>query len=232
MCDPATLGMMAASAALSAGGAAISNSEKNANQRRQIDARNGVLQQSLDRQAKWGDEARGLFDTRLKDYGTETQDEKLTTAQDNRTADITKNMTTPTASDIPLSGSTPQVVKGEIAKRMLKTFQQATDRAKAAGKVGGYGDNWMGNNQGVADTARQVGTINNFSQTDASLLGSRQELAAASAPQSNSIWGPLLSAGGNIAAAGAGRGWKPFGGASSGVLPGGAPMGQGGIGSR
>lgn len=225
--------MMVASTAMSAGGAAMSNSEARKNAEARAAARNRVLQQSLDRQAKWGEEARGLFDTRLKDYTPETQGEKLATAQEGRTTDITKNMSTPTTSDIPLSGSAPQVVKGEIAKRMLASFQQATDRAKAAGKVGGYSDNWLGNNTGVADTARQVGTINNFSQMDNALLGSRQELAEASAPQSNSIWGPLLSGGGSLVAAGAGRGWNPFGGSSTGgVLPGGKPLGQGGIGSR
>lgn len=211
--------MMAASAALSTGGAMISSNEAQANQERVANARNSVLSQTLDRQAQWGKEARGLFDTRMNDYQPATQGESLTKAQDARTADITKNVTAPTASDIPLSGSTPEVVKSEISKRMLATFQQAQDRAKAAGKVGGYGDNWLGNNMGVTDTARRVGTINNFSGNDAALLPARQEFAEVGARQPASIWGPILSAGGNIAAAGAGRGWNPFGGTAGASVP-------------
>lgn len=211
--------MMAASAALSAGGAAISSSEARSNANSRANARNSVLAQSLDRQAQWGKEARGYFDSRMGDYEKPAQEASLTKAQDNRTADITKNMTTPTTGDIPLSGSTPEVVKSEIAKRMLTTFQQATDRAKAAGKVGGYGDTWLGNNMGVTDTARRVGTVNNFSANDAALLPARQDLAEIGATKAPSIWGPLLSAGGQVVAAGAGRGWNPFGGTPAAGVP-------------
>lgn len=225
MCDPATLGMMAASAALSAGGAAVSSHEANKNAEREAGARNSVLAASLKRQRGYGDEARTYFDNRMKDYEKPAQAASLEKAQTDRTTGITGNISTPSANDIPLSGSAPAVVKGEIAKRMLTAFNDATSRAKALGKVGGYGDNWLGNNTGVADTARRVGTINNFSQNDAALLPAEQDLAQIGARRTPSIWGPVLSAGGNILAAGAGSGWSPFGAAPApNALPGSAAL--------
>lgn len=209
---------MAASAALSAGGAAITRSEQDANANSIASARNGVLQQYLDRQRKLGQEGRGYFDKRMEDYAPGKQGEALDKAQTERTDSILKDVSAPNTDAIPLTGSTPQVVKGEIAKRMLTTFQQATDRAKAAGKVGGYGDTWLGNNFGVADTARRVGTVNNFSQNEAALLPNEQQFAEIAARKQPSMWGPILSAGGNMLAAGAGRGWNPFGGGAAPVV--------------
>jgi hypothetical protein len=211
MCDPGTLGLMAASAGLSAGGAAIQRSEADANANSIASARNGVLQQYLDRQRKLGEEGRGYFDTRMQDYAPGKQAEALDKAQADRTEGILKNVSAPNVDAVPLTGSTPQVVKSEIAKRMLATFQQATDRAKAAGKLSGYGDSWLGNNLGVADTARRVGTVNNFSQNEAALLPNEQQFAEVAARKQPSIWGPILSAGGNLVASAAGRGANPFG---------------------
>lgn len=236
MClDPGTLGMMALSTGLSAAGGAIQQNEMRQNAQARANARNSVLAQSLERQRKYEQEARGLFDQRMKDYEKPAQDQTLVQSQADRTGDITKNITAPTADAIPLSGSAPEVVKGEVAKRMLKAFEDSTARAKAMGKVGGYGDNWLGNNMGVADTARRVGTVNNFSRNDAALLPAEQDLAEAGVGGGSSMWGQILGAGGNILAAGAGRGWSPFGAGSpnlSAPLSGGLPLGMGGIGSR
>lgn len=198
--------MLAASAALAAGGAAVTSHENRKNAEGIAAARSRVLKDSIGRQRKYGEEARGYFDKRMEDYAPDAQPQTLDKAQTERTDSILKNVSSPaTAGDIPLSGSTPQVVKGEIAKRMLTTFQQATDRAKAAGKVGGYGDNWLGNNFGVADTARRIGMVNNFSTNDAALLPAEQDFAQISATRQPSIWGPILSAGGNVMAGAAGR---------------------------
>jgi hypothetical protein len=166
----------------------------------------------------------------METYAPAAQEGALNTAQESRGADLTGNIKASDSSAIPLSGSAPSVVKGEIAKRMLTSFTDATARAKALGNLGGYGDNWLDNNVGVTDTSRRVGTLNNFSRGEAAILPGLQDAAQIRATQQPSIWGPILSAGGNVLAAGAGRGWSPFGASPSGVLPGGAPLGQGGIG--
>lgn len=217
MCEPATLGMMAASAALSAGGNMISQNEAQNNANAVAGARNSVLAASLARQKKFGEEARGLFDTRMADYADGAQPTALGAAQDARTVDVTKPMSTPVA-DVAVSRSAPGVVRSTIAKSMLDAFNGATERAKATAKLGGYGDTWFNNKVGVADTGRRIGTINNFSGNEAALLPADQEFASIQAQKQPSIWGPLLQSGGNFLAMGAGRGFNPFGSAP-GVAP-------------
>ena len=117
------------------------------------------------------------------------QDAILTDAQGARTTAITGNQTAPSdGSDVAISRSAPKIVRGEIAKRMLDAFNASTDRAKAMGTLGGYTDAWLSNNLGLQDTSRRIGTVNNFSQAESSLLGSEQDLAQQAATKTPSIW--------------------------------------------
>lgn len=157
-------------------------------------ARNSVLTQYLQKQAALGKEGRGYFDTRMGDYAPGAQDTALAGAQDARTATSTGAITAPTdGSEIAFSGSTPAVVRGEYAKRMLNAFNYATDRAKASGKLGGYGDTWLGNNIGIADTGRRIGTVNNFAAAESAMLPDQQDFAQIAATKRPSMWGPILS---------------------------------------
>jgi hypothetical protein len=213
--------MLLVSAALSAGGSYLSGQDAASRSSDIAGARTAALVASLKRQAEFGKEGRGYFDTRMGDYAPGAQDTALTGAQTDRTSDIMGNLSAPTpVSDIPLSASAPNAVKGEFGKRMLSAFQQATDRAKAAGKLGGYGDTWMGNNMGIADTGRRIGTVNNFSRAEGGLLGAQQDFAEIGATRAPSIWGPALSAAGGLAAGAAGRGWTPFATTPSVLSPG------------
>ena len=210
MClDPVTLGI---GLALSGAGAAVSSHESSKNAESIAAARNKALMQSLARQRAFADEARGMFNQRMGGYQPDAQAKSLDDAQTARTDAATANMVPASPSDVPISGTAPDVVKGVVAKRLLDSFTAATDRAKAAGRLGGYGDNWLGGDFGVADTARRIGTINNFAQHEARLLPMEQDFAQIAATKQPSILGPLLSTAGNIFAAGAGKGWTPFGG--------------------
>lgn len=218
--------MMAASTAMSVGGGMISRNEANSSAAAQAAARQRVLRESLDRQSALGKEAGGIFKDRMKDYGPGAQKNALADSQASRTADITSNIEAPptaAASTVPLAGSAPAVVKGEIAKRMLASFTAATDKAKALGKLGGYSDNWMNNGVGVTDASRRIGTINNFSRGEAAILPGMQDLAQAGAVEQPSIWGPLLTAGGSIMSGMAGKGGafasNPFGATSTPIPP-------------
>jgi hypothetical protein len=187
-------------------GGLISQREAEEDARRRTEARMASLRRSLARQDAFAGEARGHFDTRMGDYAPGVQDTRLADAQGARTEAITSNITVPTADDVPYSRSAPAVVRGTLAKRMLGVFNDATERAKTAGALGGYGDTWQGNALGVADTGRRIATVNDFSRQEAAMLPMEQDLAEAGAAKKPSLWGPILSAGGNLAASFAGRG--------------------------
>jgi hypothetical protein len=162
-------------------------------------ARMDSLRRSLKRQDAFSGEARGYFDTRMGDYAPGVQDTRLVDAQSARTGTITSNLTVPTADDVPYSRSAPAAVRGALAKRMLDVFNDATERAKAAGALGGYGDTWQSNALGVADTGRRIGTVNDFSRQEAALLPMEQDLAEAGAAKQPSLWGPIMKAGSQLA---------------------------------
>lgn len=198
MCfDPISAGTMAAGAALSGTGGYLSAKESADNTAASVAARNAVLQRHLNHQKAYADEASGFFKNRMADYAPGAPAAALTAAQDARTADATGAITKPVSDTIALPGSTPDASRNEIAKRMLTAYQTATDRAKAAAKLGGYGDTSQARALGVADTGRRLGTVGALSQGDMATLQDEQELADAATPKKQSIWGPVLTAGGN-----------------------------------
>lgn len=223
-----------ATAAISGGvgaiGDIISRNDAAKQARATAEARNAVLTKYLQRQAELAKESRGYFDTRMGDYAPGAQEAALTSAQDARTATSTGAITAPTdASEVAFSGSTPAVVRSEYAKRMLAAFNSATERAKASGKLGGYSDNWLNNNVGIADTGRRIDTVNNFSRAETGMLNDQMDFAEIGAKREPSMWGPLLSGIGKIgmSAAGSGFGGGNLFGAGSASLFGGNPVNVG-----
>lgn len=209
MClDPVTMALMAAGTAMTAGGGMISSNEAQDNANGIAAARNSVLMDTIRRQNGFMKQSGEILDNRMQDFTKPAQKEALNTAQTERGTANANNITASPApaTGIPgISGSAPTIVKGEIAKRMLDSFKGATDNAKRLGKLGGYGDTWGGNTIGVADAGRRIGTFNNFSQGENAILPSMQDYAQIQATQKPSIWGPLLTAGGQMLAGVAGR---------------------------
>lgn len=175
-----------------------SDAQKNAGA--QAAARNAVLADYIRKQNGLEAEGRGHLDNTMAGYAPGAQDQRLQDAQTARVGAATGAMgpmSDPNA--VTVSGSAPPVVRGEIAKRMLAAFQSATDRAKAMGNLSGYGDQWFQNNADIADSARRIGTLNNFARGNAGILQSQQDLAQLGATKAPSIWGPILSGAGSLA---------------------------------
>lgn len=214
MCfDPASMAMMIAGTTAAAGGSMMAQKDAQKNAQRQTDARNAVVAQGVQKQGEYADANRGDFNTGVDAFAPATQAASLGAAQGARSADNVAAMTPGSAGDIPTTGSASPAVKGEIAKRLLATFQQSTDRAKAAGNLGGYSDAWTGNNLGVAQTGRDINTRNTQAGLDASTIGAKADLAQTGAYRPPSPWGPILQTAGTMLGSAAGRG---FGGTSPG----------------
>lgn len=192
------------------GGDLMQRNDAAASDAAQAAARNQVLLKYLKQQRGLEMEGRGYLDNTMAGYAPGAQDTLLADKQQGRTdaaVGAIGPMSDPNA--VTVSGSAPQAVRGEIAKRMLTAFTGARDRARAMGALSGYGDQWFDNNADVADTARRVGTLNNFSRGNSAILSSQQDLAQMGAKQPGSMWGPILSAGGSaLMSAGMGSGLR------------------------
>jgi hypothetical protein len=213
--DPITL---AIGLALAGGGAYLSGQ----NQSDQASAANAILGSKIGTLNRLGDTNQATLKSDLSGYTPAAQDAQLTQAQNDRSNTSVGNISDPTAAginDIPV-GDAPRAVKGEIAKRMLATHDAAVDRAKAMGKLGGYGDTWLSNNLRNAEAGRNIGYNDMLANEQKALIQPEQQLAMA---KTYSPLGTYLTGAGNLMGSAAGGGGI-FGGS-------GAPYGTVGYGS-
>jgi hypothetical protein len=214
--DPVTIGLLLGGTALGGIGSFLNKNDALENAKRQAEARNRVLAENIAIQQGFAGQNRGTFDANIGGYTPEAQNQRLQGAQDARTATSVGNISDSDANSVPISGTAPQAVRSEIAKRMLTVHDAAVSRAQAMGKLGGYGDAWQENQLGNNAASRDIGVVNNYSAGRKSLLAPEQEAAAAMAYKPPAIWGTLLQGAGNVmgAAAGAGMGGSLGGGAN------------------
>jgi hypothetical protein len=190
MCDPVTLGLgMAASAA---GGLITRNSALNAAQK-QANAPNGVLSETIG----------GLDNIYNKTNAPAFSNavgavnvNNLKPAQDARVAANVGNIIPPSVNGgAPGSdaGSAPGAVGNAYKSDLADAFNFATNKATAAGKLGGYTDQRFNSNLAKQDAARKIGIGNANATSLKSLLGPEQDLAGIEAYQPPSAIGQLFS---------------------------------------
>lgn len=211
MClDPVTMGVMAASAAVSATGSAIQQRNNNEYANRVALARNEALRLNREKQKKYGEENQVTLTDTLAKFAEPAQTQALSDAQTARSAAVDATTTQPAADEVPLSGSVPQVVKGAIAQRLLDAFNAATDKNKRLAKLSGYNDQMFGNMLGVNNAGRNIETTNNFSRGVAALLPYEQAFAEAQVPRPDNLFPMLLQTAGHLGAGAAGRGFTSW----------------------
>lgn len=171
---------MLGSAALSAGGSMIQQSEAQANAKRQADARNEQLRTTLAKNDQLADQSRELFDARKKQIDPNQTSADEAKAKADRQAELTQAVDTaptPSAGNASISGSAPTVVKSEIAKRVSSALDQARTDAKNQGTLGGYGDAWLNQGLADADVGRNLATNANFASGNMAILPYKQDIA-------------------------------------------------------
>jgi hypothetical protein len=192
------MGVAAIGTGLSVGGGIISRNSALKNAGAQAAARNAVLADNIQKQQGFYDTNKGVFDTNIGGYSAPAQQQQLQTAQDARATANTGNQVAPDTAGVPMAAGASPAAKSDLAKRMLTTFNLATDRAKNMGRLGGYGDTWLQNELRNRQADRDIGVTNTFAEGRKSLLGPEQDMAAAAAYKPPSIWGPILSGAGSI----------------------------------
>jgi hypothetical protein len=177
---------------LSVGGTMMTASAQQKQAEAAAAARNKVLQDTLAKNDKIAADSRNLFDERR----AEVEPEPMQESQEDATAARTDTLTASVQEapeQMSLSGSAPQVVQSELAKRMMGAVDKGKAEAQQLGKVGGYGDTWF--NQGVSnvETGRNLGVNQNFASGNMALLPYGQDLAEQAAYKPISPFGSILS---------------------------------------
>jgi hypothetical protein len=157
------------------------------------------------------DQNKEIFDQRTDKLSPEAQKQQQAEATASRTQTLSDAVSTaPPAGEIPLSGSAPDIVKSEVAKKMSDTIQFGKDQAKALGAAGGYGDTWFGNSLDTAGAGRDIGVNNNFATGNLGILPYAQDFAQIEATKPMGMLPGIMMGAGN--ALGSFAGGMPMGG--------------------
>lgn len=178
---------------LSAGGSVLSMQQAASQQRAIVDARNKVLNQTLQKNDKIADTARSYFDQRRDQMQPEQAQATQDKATADRTATLDEAVSSQPTNDVPLGGSTPQVVKTEVARKMADAVKYGKSQAQALGKVGGFGDAWFQQGVDNADAGRNIGVQQNLGQGNLAILPYKQDLAELAAYKPASPFGSILT---------------------------------------
>lgn len=174
--------------------------------RAQAEARNEKMRITLAKNDRIAKDSRKIFNKDANQYS----EKKFTQTQDDATADRTAGLDAAVEqvdpSSIPLSGSAPDVVKSELAKRLLDTMQYGKSQAQRLGTVGGYGDAWLRRGYGTAAAGRNIGINQNFTAGNLAILPYQQDMAELAAYKPISPIGGILSGLGSALGQGGGGG--------------------------
>lgn len=209
MCTGLELIGLIAGPVMSGIGAAIQQREMARNQQRMAEARNNELRRTLAKNDALAERSREVFEARRRASEGPELDKAEQEAKEKRSQElqVAAEQTPAPAADIPLAGSTPQVVQSDIAKRFQNAINQSKDQADKLGILSGYGDMWL--NQGFADAqaGRELGTYSNFASGNMALLPYQQDIAEMRAYKPISpIGGILQGVGGMLSSYGGGGG--------------------------
>jgi hypothetical protein len=211
MCTGIELALAAGAMGLSAGGGMIARNEANNDAARMMNAKNEELKQVLAREEAFQKDNYANFDKTLGNFAQPKQEAAVADATTQRQDAAVANMKAPdvAASEIPLGGNTPEIIKSSIAKSMSDAFSKTTQLARDRAKLGAYSDVWGGNDRNVTNTGLGVESNNAMSRSWASLLPSLQDFAAYAAHKPSSGLGETMQVIGNMMGGFAGRGFAP-----------------------
>lgn len=203
MCDPITIGAMA----LAAGGSAVNGMEASNTRNSMIQARNAATQAELQRQREYQAQASGVQSDTMAKFTPEQQAKDLTTQQTTATKGFQDNTPTIDSAAFTSGAGAPRVVQDAAAKKVGDVFTRASNLNTSLGGLTGYDQRFFGNNIDLNNSARKLGTINDFAKTSSAVGGLEQSAAYSNAYRPNSGIGDIMQFAGNVGAYGSGKGW-------------------------
>ena len=196
-----------AGAVASAAGTAATTASANNERDAQIKASNNATQRFLSNNQKIANESTDIFNQRLAQEENTSAAEEISQLSERRQQATTPQIDA-NAVLAPLRGSAPKVVSDEAARSVGEANDRSKDQAENLANLRSFSDLVFSKNLSTQDTARQLSTLNGFSNTNAALLPSQQELAVLGASGGNGLGalGTIGTIGGSLATSGAGAG--------------------------
>jgi hypothetical protein len=199
MClDPVSLGLMAAGTATSIAGTSMSRRDQQDAIGREMAAKNAVLKDTLAKEAAFREQNLGTVNDTVAGFNPTVQAGKMDAATGNRNSLIDSTITGPGTA--PTGSDTPQIVKDNIASKMLDAFKYSTSLAKAKAAAASYGDVNQGNARAISDASGNIDMTNNFAKGTAAMLPDQQQFAATQVYKPPSPFGPALTSIGGLMA--------------------------------
>lgn len=204
MClDPVSLG----AAALSGIGSMISGAEQARSDRAVVEARNKATEDEIARQQGYQQEAGGVFDGLLSQFGPSRTDNLV--ENQTRAAEFF-NSNTPQNFGGPIGAAGAPRQTGEAYDSALGgVFDRAAQRGTALGNLTGYGQQNFDTGLDISDAGRRIGTVQDLSRGSAGLVDLDRTVAGNNAYRPPSGLGDLFSFGGNLLGFKAGEGTLP-----------------------
>ena len=193
MCDPATASILGMAA--SGIGTAVNTSNANKNNQRMVNARNEAMQNELNRQDAFQAESDQVFQDNLANYDKSNQDVALANIQLQRGNELVKSLAQPNEY-APTTGSAPDVVKSEVARKINDAMKSGRKTAKSLGNMGAFGDLQFRNRIGNQRSGDLLGEIGGNARRSSNLLPFEQSVAEANAFEPPSMFGDLIKLGG------------------------------------
>lgn len=192
MCDPLTVAAIAATV----GGTAYNSKQQSDNIKAQTNAKNAAAAAEMTRQKAFQEEAASSFDNTRAPFENGKQIQALDQNVQQREAASDAAIEGQPQYESPGAGSAPDVVKGEIARRVAKGSTDAKSEMARGAKLTGLGDLFFNNSVNLTKGRRDLGMINDMSTRSASLLPLEQQVAANNASKSPNMYGDMLKAAG------------------------------------
>lgn len=209
MCDPLSIGGLALAAGST--GLGMVGAQK------QADARDDAMQAEFARQDRYSEGAMQAFDQSLGEYQDPAQDLAAKKAERRESLEgaVTGGSGGP---GIPLPGSTPEVVKSEIARRMVEALDEGKAEARRMADLGAFGAWQQDTGRAVNQNQTEIGKYANFSRGSSGVLP--QELQDANQEGAGFRFaGDILGAAGSAANMAGSMGYNPFSGGGGGGNP-------------
>lgn len=197
MCLGPELAMLAASAAIAAGGSAYNAHQQTKRQNAASSAASRATMDNLARQKAEAERSKELFQQAVPQQARPQQDARMADATARRETAINQNMRQ-TRDYTPTPGSAPKVVKGAQDRAMAESDAKLAAENAALARMGGWGDAQQQNRFDLGNTGGQIGENNSFVRGIAGLLPMEQDRAVGRITgQPLNPWGDIAMAAGN-----------------------------------
>ena len=196
MCfDPVSMAAMAAIA----GGNYLQTQNNNASIKSQQNAKNAVIQEGLQQQARTQEQAGAAFNKSLDEFQPQKQEEDLGALVGKRETALNESLTPATGIDPTSNVSTaPKVVQDTLAKRLADATAFGTQQGSARARIGGRNDATLNDSLKMGDAGLDIGLLSDFAKGDARINMYKQAEAWNNARKAPSMFGQGLSTIGSL----------------------------------